>query len=67
MIFRRLIPFIALLPNINLIADEQDYFGLSFQELSEIQIITASQELESTAESTSIVSVITKKQLKQWI
>lgn len=51
---------------LNASAEEADYFDLSFQELSELQIITASQELESVAESSAIVSVITAQQLKQW-
>lgn len=58
-------PFLTLFA-VNVFADEADYFNLSFQELSEIQVITASQELESTAESSAIVSVITQQNLRQW-
>jgi iron complex outermembrane receptor protein len=47
-------------------ADEENYFDLDFKQLADIKVYTASQEYESIAESSAIVSVISAKQIKQW-
>ena len=46
--------------------DDEYLFSLSLQELLQVEIYTASQEVETAAESAAIISVITSKQLKEW-
>ena len=47
-------------------SDKDDLFSLSLQELLQVEVYTASQEVETAAESAAIISVITAKQLKEW-
>ena len=47
-------------------SDDVDLFSLSLQELLQVEVYTASQEIETAAESAAIISVITAKQLKEW-
>jgi len=46
--------------------DTEDLFSLSLKELLQVEVYTASQEVETAAESAAIISVITAKQLKEW-
>jgi len=47
-------------------SDNDDLFSLSLKELLQVEVYTASQEVETAAESAAIISVITAKQLKEW-
>jgi len=47
-------------------SDNDDLFSLSLKELLQVEVYTASQEIETAAESAAIITVITAKQLKEW-
>jgi len=47
-------------------ASEIDLTSLSLEELMQVEIYTASQEMEKATKSPSITSVITSQQLKDW-
>ena len=50
----------------SVMADDEDLFKLSLQELLNINIFTASQTEESTRSTPATTSVITADQIKQW-
>jgi outer membrane cobalamin receptor len=60
------VALISLLFTTSLQANEADLFSLSLEELMQVEIYTASQEMETAAESPATTSVITAKQLKEW-